>query len=136
MGRIILNILAVCEQPAAFKKFLDYLGEHCQVLVAGDVKKAREYLQQHHFEVIIADEVLGGISGIAFLKELVKVNPLVNTAVVSGLSAENFHEATEGLGVLMQLPHRPGHQHGEELLGTLKKIAGLLTAASEAGGPR
>ena len=59
-------------------------------------------------DLVIVDEQLDDMSGIEFVKQLVKVNPLVNTTIVSSLADEEFHEATEGLGVLMQLPPHPG----------------------------
>ena len=36
------------------------------------------------------------------------VNAMVNTAVVSPLSDEEFHEVSEGLGILGRLPNEPG----------------------------
>ena len=33
---------------------------------------------------------------------------MINSAAVSSLSPEKFHEASEGLGILPQLPPRPG----------------------------
>ena len=54
------------------------------------------------------------------------VNPLVNTAIVGEQSKKEFHEATEGLGVLMQLPRHPQERDAEALLAILDKISGLL----------
>jgi hypothetical protein len=48
--------------------------------------------------------------------------PMVNCAAVSSLVSEDFHEQSEGLGILMQLPVRPGQEHAEILLGKLKSI--------------
>lgn len=77
-------------------------------------------------DLVIVDEQLDDMSGIAFTKQLVKVNPLVNTAIVSALTADEFHEATEGLGVLMQLPPHPSETDAESLLAVLKKIGALM----------
>ena len=75
---------------------------------------------------MIVDEQLDDMSGIEFVKQLVKVNPLANTAIVGSLEDEAFHEATEGLGVLMQLPAHPDEKDGEALLAVLAKIAILM----------
>lgn len=44
------------------------------------------------------------------------INAMVNTAVVSPLSDEEFHEASEGLGILVRLPLEPGADEACELL--------------------
>lgn len=80
-------------------------------------------------DLVIVDEQLDDMSGIAFVRLLVKAYPLVNTAIVSALTAEEFHEATEGLGVLMQLPTKPQEKEAEALLAVLDKIGALLQPA-------
>ncbi|MBU1565264.1 MAG: response regulator [Proteobacteria bacterium] len=77
-------------------------------------------------DLVIVDEQLVDMSGIAFGKQLVKVNPLVNSAMLSTLTDEAFHEATEGLGVLIQLPSQPQEKHADALLAILQKISSLL----------
>ena len=51
------------------------------------------------------------------------VNAMVNTAVVSPLSDEEFHEASEGLGILGRLPNEPGMNDAGELLRKLQNGA-------------
>ena len=83
-------------------------------------------LKGKQIDVVIVDEQLDDMSGIEFVKQLVKINPLVNTALVSTLSSDEFHEATEGLGVLMQLPMQPRESDAEVLLTVLAKIGTLM----------
>ena len=82
-------------------------------------------------DLVIVDEQLEDMSGIEFVRRLVTVNPLANTAIVGALTEEDFHEATEGMGVLMQLPRQPKEQDAETLLGLMAKIAGLMQPATE-----
>ena len=85
-------------------------------------------------DLVIVDEQLDDMSGIDFVHQFVKVNPLANTAIVGSLPEDEFHEATEGLGVLMQLPPRPREADAESLLAVLAKISGLIpTGPQEAG---
>jgi DNA-binding NarL/FixJ family response regulator len=83
-------------------------------------------VKNKQIDLAIVDEQLGDMDGIIFVKQLVKINPLINTAIVSALSAEEFHEATEGLGVLMQLPKEPQEKDATTLLAILEKICVLL----------
>ena len=88
-------------------------------------------LQGKNTDLVIVDEQLDDMSGIEFVGRLVQVNPLVNTAIVGSLSDEDFHEATEGLGVLMQLPLQPAEGATEQLLSALARITGLLAPACD-----
>jgi len=80
------------------------------------------------FDLVIADEHLGDMTGLEFIKALVSKRPMVNCAAMSSLASEEFHEASEGLGILMQLPVRPGQEHAERLLEQLKNILNTMSA--------
>ncbi|MBW2610279.1 MAG: response regulator [Deltaproteobacteria bacterium] len=77
------------------------------------------------FDLIIADEFLENMTGLEFIKKIVPVNPMLNCAVVSSLSQGDFHEASEGLGILMQLPVQLKEKDADELLQRLKTILNL-----------
>ena len=83
-------------------------------------------LEGERVDLVIVDEQLNDMSGIAFINQMIKVSPLANTALVSTLAADEFHEATEGLGVLMQLPLQPQKKDAEALLAVLEKIGVLM----------
>ena len=74
------------------------------------------------FDLVVTDENLGDMTGLEFIRKIVAKNPMVNCAAVSSLAPGDFHEASEGLGILMQLPVKPGKEHAEMLLDHLKKI--------------
>jgi len=80
------------------------------------------------FDLVVTDENLGDMTGLEFIKALVSKNPMVNCAAMSSLAPEDFHEAGEGLGILMQLPLRPDQEHAEMLLEQLKKIMNTMRA--------
>jgi hypothetical protein len=52
-----------------------------------------------------------------------QVDAFVPAAAVSRLPREAFHDLTEGLGVLAQLPPRPGVWEAEQLLALLDRIS-------------
>lgn len=87
---------------------------------------ALELVGNKSVDIVIADENLADMTGLQFIERLVMINPLINCAVVSALSSEDFHEASEGLGVFMQLPVNPGEKDADELVALLNKITTLL----------
>ena len=79
-----------------------------------------------NFDLVVADENLGDMTGLEFIRAIVAKQPMVNCAAVSSLTPEEFHEAGEGLGILMQLPIRPGQENAQMLVGQLRTILNTL----------
>jgi len=86
---------------------------------------ALSMIAERDFDLVVTDDNLGDMTGLEFIKTLVALKPMVNCAAVSSLLPDEFHEASEGLGVLMQLPVNPGGEYAEDLLEHLKKILNL-----------
>jgi DNA-binding NarL/FixJ family response regulator len=76
-------------------------------------------------QLMIIDSDLPDDKPLNLVQKLLMVNAMVNTAVVSPLSDEEFHEASEGLGVLGRLPDNPGESDAADLLGKLKAVLGV-----------
>ena len=81
--------------------------EKVRLYQAGSCEAAFQLILDHTVDLVIVDEAIGDITGVGFAEKLVSVSPMTHCAVVSSLSENEFHEASEGLGVLMQLPPRP-----------------------------
>lgn len=94
------------------------------------VESANEALDragEKTIDLVIADEQLGDKTGLELIAGLISINPMITCAVVSGLTPEEFHEASEGLGIMAQLPIHPGKEHAESLLQQLRQIKNLTT---------
>lgn len=89
---------------------------------AGSGARALEIILDTVVDLVVTDEKLGDMTGIEFARRLLSVNPMINCASVSHLSSEDFHEASEGLGLLAQLPIRPGEGEAKDLLQRLKNL--------------
>ncbi len=61
---------------------------------------------------------------LSLVQKLLTVNAMVNTAVVSPLGEAEFHEASEGLGILGRLPTEPGISEAADLLQKLRQVLG------------
>jgi len=77
-------------------------------------------------DLVVTDECLGDMTGLELAEKMLSVNPMINCATVSSLSPKEFHEASEGLGLLPQLPALPGKEQAEELLQRIKNLKGRL----------
>jgi CheY-like chemotaxis protein len=94
-------------------------------------RQALQEIKGNPIDLVVTDEHIGDMTGLALIKQLVKANPMINCAAVSSLSKADYHEASEGLGVLMQLPARPSKADGEALMAYLKKVLGFTAATGK-----
>jgi DNA-binding NarL/FixJ family response regulator len=76
-------------------------------------------------DLVIIDSDLPDFKPLDLVSKLITTNAMINTAVVSPLSEAEFHEASEGLGVLAHVPPRPDASHAAELLAKLKGLLGI-----------
>jgi len=92
-------------------------------------ERALEIASDTNIDLAVTEERLGDMTGLEFAGRLLSVNPMITCASVSSLSPEDFHEASEGLGLMAQLPIQPGKKHAEELLQRLRYLKNLTVPA-------
>jgi DNA-binding response OmpR family regulator len=128
-GKAMLRILVVTARQATIQSFINRLSADPEVGLEqatsgaealGAVRTAAPHL-------VIIDSDLTDTKPLALVRDLLRVNAMINTAVVSPLGEEEFHEASEGLGVLARLPLMPGTGDAAELLRRLRQVLGVPT---------
>jgi CheY-like chemotaxis protein len=104
-------------------------NQSARIVWATSGSQALEAVGKQPVDLVVADESVGDMSALELAQRLVSSNPMINCAVVSTLSDKAYHEASEGLGILMKLPPNPGEADGRRLLDHLSKVLGLSTGA-------
>ncbi|MDY0186510.1 MAG: response regulator [Syntrophus sp. (in: bacteria)] len=124
----MLKILLVRRDADSLSSLSSALGRYGEIELetASSGEEALTLLSGRTADLVVADENLGDMTGIELSRRLVNVNPMINCAVVSSLSPEEFHEATEGLGIMSQLPEHSTANDAEIVISTLKCIKGIL----------
>jgi len=124
----MLKLLLVNRDIDSFSALSSALSgqEDIELDVSPSGEKALAMLSSKAVDLVIADEDLGDMTALELSSRLLKINPMINCAVVSSLPPEEFHEASEGLGIMTQLPKQPGVKDAEDLIKTLKQIKGML----------
>jgi len=123
MIRLLLVTLyrkSLFELASAMEKYDDV-----ELTWAESGQNALDMLSETSVDLVVADKELGGMTGLEFAEKLLRVNPMINCAVLSPLPSDEFHEASEGLGVFAQLPLRPAKADAEKLLKDLKNLKDL-----------
>jgi DNA-binding response OmpR family regulator len=98
--------------------------EGVSVSWAGSGREALESIGKVPPHLVVIDQALEDTAPFALVAQVMAANAMVNTAVVSGLSSDEFHQAGEGLGIMAQLPVPPGREHASQILARLKNLTG------------
>ena len=123
----MIHVVLVSSDKDFFADLASNMGKNVNLNIsrAKSGGNALSMISVNSFELVVTDESLSDMTGLKFVEKLVSINPMINCAAVSSLSSEDFHAATEGLGILMQLPPRPDKIHAENLLQYLKNILSI-----------
>ncbi len=124
----MVKIVIVTSRREAFNAFGNALETADRDVTLKWVRSGADALDiadQMSPDLIIVDDPLEDIDGPGLIRRLLGVNAMINTALVSRLSDGDFHEATEGLGILNNLPLDPDESDAQAVLKTLTEIAGL-----------
>ncbi|MDL1967412.1 MAG: response regulator [Deltaproteobacteria bacterium] len=120
----MIHVLLVSSDKDFFTDFASNMGENVNLNIsrAKSGGNALSMISANSFGLVVTDESLSDMTGLKFVEKLVSTNPMINCAAASSLSSKDFHAASEGLGILMQLPPRPNKIHAENLLQYLNNI--------------
>ncbi|MFH0809406.1 MAG: response regulator, partial [Pseudomonadota bacterium] len=120
----MLHIVLATARPNAMQAFAEALSSNPEVNLQRVISgaEALEAARTTAPHLVIIDADLPDIAPLELVQKLLTVNAMVNAAVVSPLSDEAFHEASEGLGILGRLPHDPGMSDAGELLDKLRTV--------------
>jgi CheY-like chemotaxis protein len=128
----LTRLLLVTPDQANFSELSAEIEKQgASVSRAASGRQALEMLTETAFDLVLTDEALGDMPGLEFISRQVAVNPMTNCAAVSSLSPKAYHEASEGLGILMQLPPKPGAADGQRLMAHLNQILGLTAPTNK-----
>ena len=118
------KILIVTQHAGNFSGLAKRLNDKtANELIWADSVTAAHAAASGSIDLIIIDEKVDGRPGPDIAKEMIRVNAMSNLVLVSGLSPEDFHEVSEGLGIMAQLPSCPDAKDAERLLNALTALS-------------
>ena len=129
----MIKVLLVTGDARGLAQFEAALKDKQRVVVkqVASAAEATEVLESGWASVVVFAAELADGPALPAVKGVMKRFPLVNCAMVSPLPAAEFHEATEGLGLFMQLPVDPGAAEAAEMVALLDKITALLDSETK-----
>ncbi len=125
-------MLFVCTDSSNYSDFIHAIETDDQILVNKNALPAAalKKIQDGDIDLVVVGEQLKGLSGLQFIEQVTRINPFLSCALMSSLTAEDFHEASEGMGVLMQLPLDLTKADAEALKERYFKVTRLLAGVT------
>lgn len=123
----MLKLLFVSNRVETLSEFISTLKEDDknEVLYAGSGETALKLIKDSAIDLVITDEEIGDMSGLDFARILISLSPMTNCAALSSLPEKEFHDLSEGLGLMNHLPANPERSDAEDVLKNLRRIKGL-----------
>jgi DNA-binding response OmpR family regulator len=75
-------------------------------------------------DLVVVDEQLPDFGPFQLIIEILKVNAMIQTAVITELDEDEFHVQGEGLGILTAIFGDPGEVDARGLIRAMKGLAG------------
>jgi DNA-binding NtrC family response regulator len=127
------NVLIVTHHRAPFENATAALAGDGKLRVdwADSLQSAVAALKARRPDLLIVDQRIGERSGLDLCREVMRVDAFVNMAAVSDMEESDFHEASEGLGLIGRLPSRPTATDFEKLLALLAGISPPVTGPQD-----
>ncbi len=128
----MIHILLVSQDNIVFKELEAALAINQITFDWTDTaQNALSMLSKKNFDLFITHEQLPDTTGRDLIEKVLFQNAMMNCVVLSALPPKDFHEAYEGLGVLMQFPLNPGEKHVLKLLEHLNLIARIASRTNK-----
>lgn len=123
----MLDIILATARPDSLPAFIEVLSSDPEVrltqVFSGHAALAAAGAGTPH--LIIVDSLLPDSAPTGLVRQLIVVNAMINSAVISPLSEAAFHEEMEGLGILARLPMHPEAGDAVNLLAKLRQVLGI-----------
>lgn len=104
-----LRVVVASKLVARMADFQEGLaaGAEVEIFQADSGEGVLQLLAGHTIDLVAIDGEVVDMAGLGLAKEVARLHPFVSSVLVSEKSEADFHEETEGLGVLMRLPDPP-----------------------------
>jgi hypothetical protein len=117
-GNPFMKVVYLSQEVDSNQPFFAYLHGKTELFTcAPQPDKIKHMLDSKKIEAVIGLE-----SQLNMIKSIIQQFPMINYALISSLTADDFHEATEGYGFFMQLPPAPQQEDAECFVKLLKTI--------------
>jgi CheY-like chemotaxis protein len=98
------RILIVDDEKAIRMMLLDYLEDNYRIETAETGEAALDLLKNHHFDLVISDINMPGISGPKLLAEIRERYPTTKTALITAYNVDEYIQAAKEFSITNIIP--------------------------------
>ncbi len=118
-------ILATSREAELTDLIAGLKGSGSTVTITADGAAALAAVEQSSPNLVIIDEGLPDFKPLPLVVKVIMANALTNTAVITSMDDREFHDKSEGFGVLRALPPIPTQKDGEDLAAQVTRVMNL-----------
>jgi len=118
-----MHVVILTDRKESLLELAQGLGGDVEWTTAADDVLSRA--KTPPWQLVVVDALMADMQYKTFLLDLLRVNAMLNTVVVTNMDEAAFHEDSEGLGVLCTVPENPGREHGVKAMDRLCMLLGL-----------
>ena len=128
-----MNIVIATPQSGELDDFIRALESKPDVTVhrSLDAASTLEAVRRNRPGLVVADARLDDNDGVGLVQDIIGIDAMACIALVSDLPDQQFHDVTEGLGLLMQVPVVAGKEEADALWAYFCQVSG--TPQADAG---
>ena len=118
------NIVLFAPSLDAASDFVTTLADHADVRVTS-VSTTEEVLRLVREEspvLVVLEEGIDARHALDLVIDILSIDAMVNTTIITTMDPQSWHEKSEGLGMLEPLPSPPAAADARRLLATLGKL--------------
>jgi DNA-binding response OmpR family regulator len=116
-----MRILLASARAGALSDFVaGFVGQGVRLELCPSGENAVAQARAERPDLVVIDEDLPDLGPGRLVIELLQIDAAIDTAVLSALADDQFHERTEGLGILARVPRNPTRADAAALLATLR----------------
>ncbi len=84
-----------------------------------------QFIQEKSPHLVILDQEINDRDSLELVNEILQVNAMINSTMISSMDAETWHEKSEGLGMMPPVPDPPTEKDALALLENFRGMPGL-----------
>ncbi len=127
------HIVLLSPRPDKLTEFLSALCRQADTTLHKITTSATmlEFIQDNPTHLVLLDQAIDEENPLDLVINILSHNAMTNTAMITSMDAEQWHEKSEGLGMLPPVPDPPTAEDAQTLLDNLNKLQGLYTGTTE-----
>ena len=121
------TLLLVSPRMGDLSNFTDTISAQPDIILhqVDSRKDTLRMVQEQKPHLVIIDQEIREKNPLDLVMEILVINAMINTAMITSMDADEWHEKSEGLGMMPPISNPPTEKDAHALLESFRKMPGL-----------